>query len=254
MRWYEMTGPEVGEFAATTDLALAPIGCVEMHGPHLPTGSDGFIATEVCDRIAAEVSCVVLPPLFYNINASMKSYPGTISIPADVMVQLYDAIFRECARNGFKKIFAVICHGGSETPVQFLANLVHERATLKAPDERARPEYYLFSKTISLARAREFAKSADGQFGHACEIETGLNLAARPDLVKLEKATETGERNPRAVSANYHIDWIREVPRGYIGEPWLATPDSGERFMQAVVQDFLETAKRIAAYDPERDV
>jgi creatinine amidohydrolase len=154
-----MTGPEVEEFAKTTELALLPVGCVEMHGPHLPSGSDAFVATEVCDRIATELGCIVLPAMYYNVNAMMKRFPGTISIPADVLTPLYDSIFRECARNGFSKIFAVVCHGGSETPFQFLANLVHERATPEAPRNPAQPDYYLFSKTLSMEGARRFAKT-----------------------------------------------------------------------------------------------
>ena len=133
-----MTGPQVAELAKTTDLAVLPIGSLETHGPHLPNGSDSFIAERVCELIADEVPCIVLPTLYYNICAQMKSFPGgAISIPPQVMIQLYDAIFSECARLGFKKIFAAVCHGGSETPVEFLANMVHERATAEVPGKPA---------------------------------------------------------------------------------------------------------------------
>ena len=76
MKWHELTGQEVADLAKTTDLAVLPIGSVEMHGPHLPTGSDSFIAEHVCERIAEEVPCIVLPTMYYNINSDDEGLSG----------------------------------------------------------------------------------------------------------------------------------------------------------------------------------
>ena len=250
-----MTGPEVAELAKTTDLAVLPIGSIETHGPHLPNGSDSFIAERVCELIAEAVPCIVLPTMYYNICAMMKGYPGgAISIPPDVMIQLYDSIFRECARHGFKKIFAAVCHGGSETPVQFLANMVHERATSEAPEKPAQPDYYLFSRTLSAAGAAKYAKDTLLEVGHGGEIETALNLACRPELVHLERVVEDGPTNRRAVSANYHIDWINQVPLAYVGNPRFASQETADKFMEAVAADFIQAAREIAAYKIGTDV
>ena len=88
MHWHEMTGLEVAQLARQTDVAILPVGCVEMHGPHLPTGTDGFTAQKLADLIAEREPCIVLPPLFYNINHQMRKYPGTIGIPPDVVKTL----------------------------------------------------------------------------------------------------------------------------------------------------------------------
>ncbi|MCY4110176.1 MAG: creatininase family protein [Chloroflexi bacterium] len=256
MKWHEMTGPEVHELAKTTDLAVLPIGSLETHGPHLPNGSDSFIAERVCELIAEEVPCIVLPTLYYNICAQMKSFPGgAISIPPQVMIQLYDAIFSECARLGFRKIFAAVCHGGSETPVEFLANMVHERATSEVPGKPAKPDYYLFSKTLSPGvAAAKYAKDPVLEVGHGGEIETALNMACRPDLVHMDRVTEDGPTNPRAVSANYHIEWINQVPLAYVGNPHYASLDTADKIMEAVAADFIQAAKEIAAYEIGVDV
>jgi creatinine amidohydrolase/Fe(II)-dependent formamide hydrolase-like protein len=164
------------------------------------------------------------------------------------MIQMYDAIFRECARNGFKKIFAAVCHGGSEIPVQFLANMVHERATAETPEKPANPDYYLFSKTLSPAGTEKYVKDALVEVGHGGEIETALNLASRPEFVHLDRLTEDGPTNRRAVSGNYHIDWINQVPLGYVGNPRLASPETADKFMEAVAADFITVAKEVAAY------
>ena len=114
MIWHEASGTAIAEFAKTCDVALLPVGCVEMHGPHNPTGCDALRADRVC-RLTAEVEpCIVLPPIFYNINDQMKCYPGTISIPHRIVADMHRAIFRECARNGFKRIVVYLSHGGGD--------------------------------------------------------------------------------------------------------------------------------------------
>ena len=156
---------------------LVPWRCTGRIFQRAPIPSSPSTCANGSPRKSLASSC---PPCTTTSTAMMKGYPGAISISPDVLIQMYDSIFRECARHGFRKIFAAVCHGGSEIPVQFLANIVHERATAEAPGKPDRPDYYLFSKTISIGAAKRFAKEPEGRFGHGGEIETGLNIAARP--------------------------------------------------------------------------
>ena len=52
-----MTYPQIERLAASTDLALLPVGPPEAHGPHLPVGTDLIAARELCERAA----CNLLP-------------------------------------------------------------------------------------------------------------------------------------------------------------------------------------------------
>ncbi len=52
-KWHELTGPDVAALARETQVALLPVGCVEMHGPHLPTGTDAIQAEGIAELIAA---------------------------------------------------------------------------------------------------------------------------------------------------------------------------------------------------------
>ncbi|MFP3896875.1 MAG: creatininase family protein [Anaerolineales bacterium] len=122
-----MTGNEVKACAEVTDVALLPVGCVEMHRPHLPTGCDAYIAKKLAGMIAARESCIVLPTLYYNVGQMQRTNLATIAIPADVMVSLYEAICDEAARNGFRKIAILICHGSSEKAAYHLQDLLFER-------------------------------------------------------------------------------------------------------------------------------
>ena len=37
---------------------LVPTGCVEVHGPHMPLGSDTLIVQTLLQRVAAQVKCM----------------------------------------------------------------------------------------------------------------------------------------------------------------------------------------------------
>ena len=85
LHWHEMSGPEVFELSKRTDIALLPMGCVEMHGPHLPTGTDILIAEQLAELIAKRELAIILPTLPYNINDCMTCYPGTLAFPPDIV-------------------------------------------------------------------------------------------------------------------------------------------------------------------------
>ena len=67
LHWERMSGPEVAALAGRTNVALVPLGCMEMHGPHLPTGTDGYHALATCERAAT----------FHQVPGSAALRPGT---------------------------------------------------------------------------------------------------------------------------------------------------------------------------------
>ena len=85
-KWHEMSGPEVASLAEQTQVAILPIGCVEMHGPHLPTGTDAIQAEGMAELIAEQEPAIILPTMYLNINDEMVRYPGTIAISPELTV------------------------------------------------------------------------------------------------------------------------------------------------------------------------
>ena len=78
-KWHELTGPWVAALAQETDVAILSVGCVEMHGPHLPTGTDAFQAEGIAKLIAPLEPAIIMPTLFLNVNDEMPCYLGTIA-------------------------------------------------------------------------------------------------------------------------------------------------------------------------------
>jgi creatinine amidohydrolase len=249
MIWHESSGTDVAEFAKTCDVALLPVGCVEMHGPQNPTGCDAFIADRVC-RLAAEGEpCIVLPPVFYNVNDRMKCYPGTISIPPRVVMDMYRAIFSECARNGFKRIVVFVAHGGSEVPVETLQGEIFEEATSGTPID-----YQVFRvDTWALPHLDEPDEMRRQMGGHGGADETSEVWDAAPGLVKIErvKGEEGPYIRPQAAPAHYRVGWIRSVPKGFQGRPELASRERGEKINRWMGEKLAEVIRKVKAYDAE---
>jgi len=248
MIWHETCGPDIAEFARTCDVALLPVGCVEMHGPQNPTGCDAFIADRIC-RLASEIEpCIVLPPVFYNVNDRMKCYPGTISIPPRVVMDLYRAIFEECSRNGFKKIVVFVAHGGSETPLETLQGEIFEQAT-----SGHAVDYQVFRVDSWVVPGPEEPEELRQLMaGHGGGDETSEVWEAAPGMVDITRVKgEEGPYIPPAFHpAHYRVGWIRSVPSGFHGRPELASKERGEMLNRARAGKLAEIIRRIKSYDP----
>ena len=244
VKWAELTGPGVADLARTTEVAILPVGCLEMHGPHLPTSTDGIVAEGVSVRAAEMESAVVLPTLFYNVNASMKCYPGTVSVPPRMVADLCHVICEEAARNGFKKVVLFSAHGGCGTAGLVQAELLERRTRGEPVDYSV---FCVFILTVLGAKGKQFD-------GHGGAMESSLVLGVKPDLVHLERVERPGPILSGTIpGASYMVDWIRQVPEGYKSDPRKADTKWGEELIEAAAARFAEIIGKIKAYRPESD-
>ncbi len=237
--WAESSGNDVAEFAKICDTAVIPVGCVEMHGPHNPTGTDSINVERICRLAAEQEPFIILPTIYYNINDQMMCYPGTIAIPHRVLIDTWRAIFKECARNGFKRIVPVCGHGGSQEPL-----IVAQAEVLQEASEGVPIDYQIF-------RVQRFGLETPAALdGHGGGGETARVMDALPGLVDLSKATGEGpDIRPLASPADYRVPWIRNVPKGYQGRPELATRELGEKLNRQLAAKLVEIIRKIKTVD-----
>lgn len=245
VKWAELTGPEVAELAQTTDVAILPVGCLEMHGPHLPTSTDAIVAEGVSVLAAEMERAVVLPTLYYNVNAPMKCYPGTVSVPPRLVADLCHVISEEAARNGFKKVVLFSAHGGCD----FAGFVQDELLERKTRGEQI--DYTVFSVFIMTVLGKEQSDKFDG---HGGAMETSLVLGVKPELVKLNRVERSGPILSKKVpGASYRMDWIRQVPEGYKNDPRKADSGRGKTMIQDAAGRLAEIIGKIKAYRPDCD-
>ena len=85
-----------------------PFGACEQHGPHLPLITDSFFAEkiliEVLNRLPPSSPIWNLPIQSIGFSPEHASFPGTISLSANVMLQLITEIGEQVAEMGFKRL------------------------------------------------------------------------------------------------------------------------------------------------------
>jgi creatinine amidohydrolase/Fe(II)-dependent formamide hydrolase-like protein len=108
------------------DTAILPVGSTEMHGPHLPLGTDLLISLAVATLAAPNCNAVILPPLPYTWAGATRPFAGTISLPADLVLQFVKTICQRLIDQGFRHIALVSQHNPDTTTLGLAANQMFE--------------------------------------------------------------------------------------------------------------------------------
>ncbi|QCI63218.1 creatininase family protein [Phreatobacter stygius] len=112
----EMTGDAIKAAAARGALAILPVGVMECHGPHLPIGTDAFIAHALARLTAGYATAegteaLVAPSFYWGINSVLAEFPGSFRIRPETAAMLLDDILGSLLANGFGQVLVVSHHG-----------------------------------------------------------------------------------------------------------------------------------------------
>lgn len=224
---------------ATQGVAVLPLGSIESHGPHLPLGSDVLCAEHLVARVVAKEPVAVLPTVAYSQVASARMLPGAIHVRCELLMAHVEAICDEVHRNGFEKIVLLHGHGGNTS--------LHEMFVQRML-EREKP-YAVYSIPVFGSKAGEIGALLDTkQWGHACEMETSLNLVAAPELVNLKRlGTKTfpSKPGPDVGAARTPVGWAVSHPEMAVGEPQKATSEKGERIFELWANEVVSILRKI---------
>ncbi|MCB1499888.1 MAG: creatininase family protein [Bauldia sp.] len=253
MRWQDMTWQEIGALDRDRTVVVLPVGSVEQHGHHMPTGTDTYLATAVSEAAAALVDApvAVLPSPWYGLSAHHMHFPGSITLGAETMMAMVGDIVASVVQHGFRRIAVVNGHGGNAGIIDVLASTLGHRFYGTA---RIACLTYFSLAREAIAAARE---SRHGGMGHACEFETALMLHLHPDLVHQDRAVihypETGTPYLSTdllagsiVRSFVAFDDLSES--GTFGDPGLATAEKGERFLALSAEALADFLKDFAGW------
>jgi creatinine amidohydrolase len=198
-RRYERLRPaELRALCEEAPLAYVPLGPLEYHGEHLPTGVDLFEAHALCLRAAAQSGGVVLPSMYFASGA--LDLPFTLSFTPKLVHSCIRATISQLVARGFRAIVVLTGHG----PLDL--NHMIKRACAEAEAEhRGLAAYGLCWIELNAARLTAPETGDPSTVDHAARIETSWMLELEPELVRLDaleddpEATHLGiyGRNPR---------------------------------------------------------
>ncbi len=246
-RWDELTAgdwPKALEQSNYT--CILPIGILEKHGPHAPIGSDLIHVREWSARAVKKEYAVVFPDYFYGQINEARHQPGTFSLPSRLVWDMLDATCEEIARNGFKRIVIVNGHGGNPQLIRYFIQTQLER--------RRNYAVYFFdpvSDPVFKEQAKQLHQSDPSGDMHAGENETSSLLYLRPDLVKMDKATDESGTNQKRLSlppdVYTAIWWYAGFPNHYAGEGAKATKALGQLLTEHQINALIKALKAIKA-------
>lgn len=197
-------------------LCVMPLGCTEKHGQHMPLGTDSLQVKHQVE-LAAEMEDVVVFPtgmwLGDMIGVHSCDTPekvarsqGGITLSPHTLLTVMEELCDEIARNGFRKILIVNCHGGNKSLLEYFLRAqgyknknyatMYTHAWKKVVDKadvaytyftEHREEYPMLTDS-DMEVLKSFAEREGGWGGgHAHFMETAFMMGAYPELIATDR-------------------------------------------------------------------
>lgn len=222
--------PEVARQLARDSRLLLPVGALEQHGPHLPMGSNTFIARCVAASLSERLGILRAPAFPYGVNLpGSEAFPGTAGLRRKTLHRAVNELLAAWEDHGFSEFVIISAHRSE----------AHMDALLMALTSESRTTVFdLYGIDVS-----DLLSGAPGP-EHAGELETSLLLHLAPERV----ITDTLEDAPPDAGALRRYTQGRSPTpppgsRGVIGFPSAASALTGESVFRRWVET-LESALR----------
>ncbi|MGD8849996.1 MAG: creatininase family protein [Anaerolineales bacterium] len=251
VQFERMTTTEVARAVKDSKgVAIIPVGAVEVHGPHLPVGTDSVETYEIGLRAAQKTGVVIVPPLWYGNSRSFMDFPGTISVRPEVLKELARDVINSLLQQGFFKFVVLDGHGGNYGILDLLVEEVHLETKALICHVRA----------WELASVPKPENTPDYD-GHGGSSETSVMMVLTPDDVDegqfVDSApdialTEHGSvfPSPSGVYSKgavvFPLSMGEMVEHGHHGDPAFGSIERGEALLNVKVNalvDFLKALK-----------
>lgn len=211
--WQELTTEEMRDAVRPSTVALLPVAAIEQHGPHLPLATDTVINDGIvaAARAAAkpEQHVLVLPQLAIGHSLEHTSFPGTLTVDAKTLLDLWSDVGRSVARAGIDKLVVLNSHGGQRALVDLLA--VRLRAELGLAVARA--SYFAFGMPEGLFDPAELARGI-----HGGEVETALMMHLAPAAVRRDALADFASAVDDYAARNRLLGIEKPVGIGWLSE------------------------------------
>jgi len=255
MKLQNMTWEEVEKLREECKgVVIIPVGSTEQHGAHLPLGTDTLLAISLAEEVGRKTRVPVAPPLYFGWSPHHLALPGTISIRAEVLVEVLFDIFRSLAEHGFDKFIVINGHR--------IVNIPWMQIAAERAQRELKVKVFLFDPAYASRSLRE--KLGFHGVGHAEDIETSHMLYCYPDLVHMDKAVDFSVTPdlPYTVDPSELRDTLCYVPstketiaqharesKGSSGYPTAASQEKGKVYHDYLVTFLIDVINSIRTGD-----
>ena len=208
--WWDLSTREFAELDLGGIVAILPVGAVEQHGPHLPVRVDAAINAGIIARAVelapADLPFLVLPALPIGKSNEHIAFPGTLSLPFEVLAKVWFETAKSAWRAGLRKIILFNSHGGQLG----LLDIVCRELRVELGMFAVAASWFRTIETGDLFSAEEIRHGI-----HGGEAETSVMLHLHPDLVRMEHAADFA---PHSIEMARTHRWL--TPEGQVGYGW----------------------------------
>ncbi|WP_423408375.1 creatininase family protein [Heyndrickxia sp. MSNUG] len=223
-----MTRDEVEAAIKEFPVAILPMGATEQHGHHLPLGVDIFLAEGVSRKLSEKTGALLLPTQPFGYSWVWRDIPGTVSLQQHHVEAVIKDVAHSVARYGIKMLVLVNGHDANNASMKY--------ATRELADELDIPVVYLFYPNLNKVMEDICDTPTWHGMVHACEFETSLMLALKPELVEMSKAVKEYPEKPRLYGKS-SISLGDLSKSGVYGDATQATKEKGEKMLDLFVTD-----------------
>lgn len=238
--WLTKPYAEVEDVANRDGSILAiPVGSLEQHGRHLPTGTDTILAAAATragiTRVDDDVPLLQSPPIWSGYSPHHLPFGGTLTVEHDTFIDTVVDLVDSAVETGFDAVALVNGHGGNKS-------LLSTAVTVAGRSNPAVEVSTLLYLDL-LGPYLDEVKQSDVPGTHGGELETALLLAVRPDLVDEDEATQTPQHEPYERAGTDLLDggpvsvyrsFEEYTDTGSIGDPAAASAATGERALELI--------------------
>jgi creatinine amidohydrolase len=224
MELMHLSWVEAREAIREAGVALLPVGAVEQHGPHLPLGTDWYIASRIAALVAQSDRRLLLPGLRVGVSREHRQFWGTLAISPEQLHDQAIAIARSLAAHSLRRLVFVNGHGSNAGPLEQAARDLREEGIFA----------YVFNWWQSIAALVK--ELFPDRTAHAGSIETSLMLAIHPELVRADRFSEAGPADRWGTYVEgvlVGFDAIDFTEQGNVGDPKLAEGEKGRAVLSA---------------------
>lgn len=233
----DMTWPEVeAALADGTTTVVFAVSSIEQHGPHLPLKMDTLAGDELARRVAEDLGdALVAPTIHTGCSGHHMDFPGTITVPTDLFMDLVTAQCRSLDTHGFEHIVIVATHGGNFSPLNAVVpDLARELDATIIPCADLDELMALMNEGM-----RKAGLDYEEPVIHAGAAETAIVMAVAPELVRSDEL-RSGFEGTVPVSRLLSDGFRSITDEGVLGDPTRATPEAGEAILETITEALVE--------------
>jgi creatinine amidohydrolase len=241
MRFHEMTFPELRRVPRDRTVVVAPVAACEQHSHHLATFVDTVLVTGVAEGVERRLpdSVLLLPTMWMGASAHHLRFGATLSAEVDTHITIICDLLTPLLEDGHQRVLVLNGHGG---------NVDTMHVALRRLQPRFKDRHLTAASYWELAE-RELGALAEGPrktMGHACEMETSLMLALRPDLVRRDQIKDDPPRDEPALRGVWNAeDMKQKTDHGAVGYPALGTAEKGRAMLEAAITRTAEVVEAL---------